>query len=131
MNSDPLRDSALLKALPELVGDFADLFQKELRLAKAEIEANVAQKLQAGVWMAVAAGCGMLVLLLVLQAIVFGLIAAGLAPHWACLVVAVVLAVIAALAFAKGRADATRSLAPRRAINQIKEDIRTTKEQLA
>lgn len=50
--------------------------------------------------------------------------------HWSCLIVAGGLAVIAAIAFAKGRADAREDLRPERTINQIKRDISTAKEQL-
>jgi hypothetical protein len=131
MTSDPLRESALLKTLPELIGDAADLFQKELRLAKAEVAANVTQKLQAGVWMAAAVGCGFFAVLFVLQAVVLGLSVAGLPPHWGSLLVALVLAGIGIALFYKGKADAAKSIVPRRALNQIQEDIKTTKEQLS
>ena len=69
-------------------------------------------------------------LVLVIQALVFALIASGVPPHWACLIVAAVLACLGAFAYFKGRQDASKGLAPERAINQIKEDIKSTKEQL-
>ncbi|WP_274630162.1 phage holin family protein [Arvimicrobium flavum] len=130
MAHEPPRDSALLSTLSDLMGDFADLFQKEMRLARAEITTNIARKLQAGIWMSAAGLLGLLAALLVIQALVFGLIAWGLAPHWACLVVAAILACLGAFAYFKGRQDAAKGLAPERAINQIKQDIKSTKEQL-
>jgi hypothetical protein len=126
-----LQHSALLTAASEVVGDLADLFQKELRLAKAELAANLSFKLYAGVWMTGAGVLGLLACLLILQAIVFALVAAGLPPAWACVIVAAVLAALALGAFYKARLDASRSLAPERSIRQVKEDVKVTKEQLS
>lgn len=123
-------ESALFRTVSDVVSDLAELFQRELRLAKAEIAANVTQKIQASIWFAVAGVVALVAVLVLVQAIVFGLIAAGIEPHWACLLVAVVLAAGAFGAFMKGRADAAQSLAPERTIHQIRQDIRTTKEQL-
>jgi hypothetical protein len=130
MADEAPKESALLRSLSDLMTDLADLFQKELRLAKAEITANISRKLQAGLWMSAAGLLGLLAALLVVQAIVFALIGWGLAPYWACLVVALVLGCAAALSFVKGRADAARGLAPERTLTQIKKDIKSTKEQL-
>ena len=125
------KESALLQSFSDLIGDFADLFQKELQLAKAEIISNITRKLQAGLWIIAAAFFAVVAALLVVQAIVFALIEWGLAPYWACLVTALGFACIVGLALLKGKADAARGLAPKRAINQIKQDIKSTKEQLS
>jgi len=133
MSHEPLRDvkeSTLVRTLSDLASDFADLLQKELRLARAEITQNLSTKFQAGIWMTVAGVLGFLAVLVLLQAIIFGLIELGLSPFWAALIVAVVLASIGAASYFKGRSDAARELTPRRTIHQVKEDIRTTKEQL-
>lgn len=130
MAEETAQGPALLKVVTDLVADFADLFQKELKLAKAEIADNTARMLRAGLWMSVAGALGLLACLFVLQAIVFALIDWGLAPHWACLVVALALAIIALGLFLKGRGDVRNGLAPERALNQIKRDIESTKEQL-
>jgi hypothetical protein len=73
---------------------------------------------------------GVVVILLVVQAAVFGIASFGIAMHWSCLIVAGVLAVVAAAVFFKGRADAREELTPERTIHQINQDIRATKEQL-
>jgi uncharacterized membrane protein YqjE len=130
MAHEPLKESALLTAVTGLAENLADLFQKELRLAKAELSANLSLKLQAGFWMMGAGLLAFLAVLLLLQTIVFALIAMGWQPHWACLFVAGLLAVAAAGAFYKGRADTAKSIAPKRSIRQIKEDVKVTKEQL-
>jgi uncharacterized membrane protein YqjE len=133
MSHEPLRDvkeSTLIRTLSDLASDFADLLQKELRLARAEITQNLSSKFQAGIWMTAAAVIGLLAVVILLEAIIFGLIELGLSPFWAALLVAVVLAGIGAASFFKGRSDAGQDLMPRRTIHQVKEDVRTTKEQL-
>jgi hypothetical protein len=81
--------------------------------------------------MSVAGVLAFLSVLLVLQAIVFAIIAYGLAPHWAALVVAVGCAAIALVAFLKGKGDATEELSPTRTILNVRQDIATAKEQLS
>jgi uncharacterized membrane protein YqjE len=126
-----VKESALFRSLSELIADFSDLFQKELRLARAEISENISKRLQAGIWMTAAGVLGFLALIILLEAIIFGLIGLGMTPFWASLLVAVILAGIGGASYFKGRADAAKELTPRRTIRQVKEDIRTTKEQLS
>ena len=122
---------SMSEAFSRVVSDLADLMQKEMRLAKAEIANKITLGLRAGVWMSVAAVFGMIALLLLVQTCVFGLSAAtGLALHWSSLIVAAVLGAIAAASFAKGKAD-TPSLAPDRAVHQVKRDIAVAKEQFS
>jgi hypothetical protein len=106
------------------------LFQKELRLAKAEISAKIATKLSAGIWMSVAGVLALMAAFIVLQAIIFAIASYGISMHWSCLIVAAGLAALAAIAFVKGRADSQEELTPNRTIHQIKRDISTAKEQL-
>ena len=122
---------SMSEAFSRVVSDLADLMQKEMRLAKAEIANKITLGLRAGVWMSVAAVFGMIALLLLVQTCVFGLSAATrLALHWSRLIVAAVLGAIAAASFAKGKAD-TPSLAPDRAVHQVKRDIAVAKEQFS
>ena len=130
MAAEALKDSALLKALKDLFADLADLLQKEVRLARAEVTAAVSGKVQAGVWMAAAGLLALIAALLVIQAIVFGLASLGLGLHWASLIMAIVLGGGAAGAFFYGRSLASGSLAPNRTIRQIKDDIGAVREQL-
>ena len=119
------------EAFSRVVSDLADLIQKEMRLARAEIANKITLGVRAGVWMLVAAALGIIALLLVIEACVFGLSAAtGLALHWSSLIIAAALSVIAAASFAKGKAD-TPSLAPDRAVHQVKRDIAVAKEQFS
>lgn len=131
MALERVKDGALPRAVSDVVSDLADLFQKEMRLARAELSEKIANKLHAGVWMSAAGLLGIVSGLLALQAAVFAIASYGFPMHWSCLIVAGVVAAIALMAYIKGRADAQEELAPNRAINQMKRDISTVKEQLS
>lgn len=123
--------SAFLQSVAHLVGDVTNLVQKEIALARAEITTKVTQRIESVAWFAVAGILGFVVLLLIAQACVFALMAAGLAPVWACAVVAIAMAILAAAAFAYGRSTARDGALPQRSLQQISEDIRTVREQLS
>jgi hypothetical protein len=128
--ADDLKNSVLPRALSDVVADLADLLQKEIRLARAEMSAKLSSKLRAGAWISVAAGLGIVAALLIVQALVFGLTAAtGLAVYWSCLIVAALLGVAAGVACGQGKADAEEELTPNRTIHQVKEDLAAAKEQ--
>ena len=122
--------SSLPNAFSRVIADLADLMQKEMRLARAELSEKLSITIRAGVWMSVAAVLAILAALLVVQACVLGLSAAtGIALHWSSLIVAALLAAAGGAAFAKGKADVPEQLAPDRAIHQVKQDIAVAKEQ--
>ena len=128
--AESLKNTALVGAFSDVVGDFADLLQKEMRLAKAELSAMLSAKLRAAMWMSVAALLGIFAALVLIEAAVFGIAAYGIALHWSCLIVAAVLAVVGAAAYAKGSADAREEITPTRTLHQVQQDIATAKEQL-
>ena len=130
MALERIKDAALPHTVSNVVADLADLFQKEMRLARAELSDKITTKLQAGVWMSAAGVLALIAGLLVVQAVVVFIASYGIALHWSCLIVAGVLAAIAVLSFFKGRSDAQEELAPTRTIKQVKQDIATAKEQL-
>lgn len=130
MAPEGLRQSALPRALSDVLADLADLFQKELRLARAELADKLATKLRAGIWLSAAAVLGFMTAILVAQALVFGISTLGIPLHWSCLIVASATAAAGVLAFSMGRADAREELTPERTLRQFNEDIETTKEQL-
>lgn len=129
--ADRVKDTALPRALSDVVSDLADLFQKELRLARTELSEKLSNKLRAGIWMSASAAFGAAAALLILQALVFAIASYGIAMHWACLIVAAALAALGGFAFAMGRADAVEELTPTRTIHQVKQDFATAKEQLS
>jgi hypothetical protein len=130
MAHDHLRDSALMRAVTDLVQDLADLVHKELRLARAEIAHKLTLGVHAGIRMAVAAVLAIVGVLLVIEGVVFALAATGLPLHWSCFVVAAILLVAAAIAFYSGRAAGTEDWTPVRTVRQFNETIRTAKEHL-
>ena len=131
MALDRLKEAALPHVVSNVVADLADLFQKEMRLARAELSAKLATKLQAGVWMSAAGIMGFVAALLIVQAAVFAIANHGIAVHWACLIVAGAVIVLAAVFFFKGRSEAKEELTPTRTINQVKRDIAIAKEHLS
>jgi hypothetical protein len=130
MAGERIGASALPQAISQVLADFADLFQKEIRLARAEVSANLAAKLHAGIWMSAAAVLGFVSLLALVEAVILLIASYDIALHSASFIVAAVLAVVAALMLLRGRSDAREPVAPTRAVQQIKKDISVAKEQL-
>jgi len=131
MAYEQLKNSTLPRALSDVIADLADLLQKELRLARAEVSSKLSTRIQAGIWMSAAAVLGLIAALVIVQALIFWIASYGIAMHWSCLIITALLGLAAALAYYKGHADAQEELTPTRTIRQIQEDIRTTKEQLS
>jgi len=130
MAYEHLRDSALPRIVTSVIADVAQLFQAEVRLAKAEIASNVTAKLQSIVGFAIAGVFGLVTLLLIAQAMIFSLIARGIEPPWAALTVAAVFCVLAGVSAAIAMSKARQELAPQRTVHQVSKDIRVVKEQL-
>jgi hypothetical protein len=128
--AERLENSDLIQALGDLLGDLSDLVQKEIRLAKAEVTERLTFKLQAGVWMGAAALLGLLTAVLIVEASVLAIASFGIPLYWACLLVAVVVGAAGLTSFYHGRALAQHELAPKRALRQVAQDIKTAKEQL-
>jgi hypothetical protein len=125
-----LRQPSFPEAFSEVLSDFADLFRKELNLARAELSSNLSAKLRSIVWFSIAGVFGLAALALLLGALVAWITTFELSLHLAFLIVAAGTAVLAAIAYFAGRAEAQAELTPSRTLNQVKQDIETTKEQL-
>jgi putative superfamily III holin-X len=130
MAHDRLLNSGLTRALTDLLADLADLVQKEMQLAKAEVTEKIASGLRASVWMVAAAVIGLIAALLMVEAAVFAIASFGLALHWSCLLAAAVLAAGAAAAFYHARSVVEEDFLPTRTAKQVTQDIKTAKEQL-
>ena len=128
---EQLKDSALVRTLADVVGDMADLFQKEIRLAKTELTDKASQKVRGGLWLMIAGVIGFLGVIVFIEAAIFTIASYGIALQWSCLIVACALMVLAAAAYAKGRTDAHAELTPTRAFHQVRRDVATVKEQLS
>jgi len=130
MAYEDLKSSTLPRVLSDIVGDLADLFQKEMKLARAELMSKISAKIHAGAWMAAAGVLGLVAFLCATAGLIAAIAAFGVALHWACLMVAAALALLAGIAFAKGKADAAEDMVPSRTLHQIHKDIATAKDQL-
>ena len=122
---------SLPDALSEVLTDFADLFRKELRLARAELSYNLSAKLRGGAWLALAGALGLLTVALILGAAVAWITTYGVSLHFAFLIVAGGAALLSGLSYFAGRTEAQSDLAPSRTISQVKQDIETIKEHLS
>jgi hypothetical protein len=130
MSFEQLKSSTLPRALSSIVDDAADLFRKEVRLAKAEFAENISAQIRAAIWMVAAAFIGLVAALLIVQGIVFWIASAGLALHWASFLVAGLLLVAGGIAYSQWK-SAGAAITPDRTITQIKRDISTIKERLS
>jgi uncharacterized membrane protein YqjE len=120
---------SLLQSIAELFGDYSDLVQKEIRLARAEIVDAVSRRVRAGAMLGVAGFFGLIAFLLIVEGIVFAIAAAGLALYWSCFLVAFVLIAGAAAVYAYVRSVDMPKPILKRSLEQVRRDIRIVKEQ--
>jgi putative superfamily III holin-X len=125
-----LERTPLARSLADVLADVSDLFSKQIRLAKSEVMANIGRGVRASVWTIAAAFLFFLTAILVIEATVFGITSAGIAMHWACLMVAAVLAVIGVALIFYSRQLVRNALLPERSVRQVNKDISVVKEQL-
>jgi uncharacterized membrane protein YqjE len=130
MVRERLRQQSLPEVLSDVLGDFADLFRKEIRLARAELSSNISAKLRGAVWLGVAGVFGLLALASLIGALVAWITTFSVSLHAAFLMVGAGVALLAAFAYFAARSELQAELAPSRTINQVKQDIQTTKEQI-
>ena len=130
MARERLKQSNLPETFSQVLGDLADLFRKELRLARAELSSNASAKLRGGIWLALAGIFGLASLALVLGALVAWITSLDVSLHVAFLIVAAGVGLLAVIAYFAGQKDAQAELTPSRTISQVKRDIEITKEQL-
>ena len=130
MARERLRQPSLPEVLSDVLGDFADLFRKEIRLARAELSSNISTKVRGAVWLGVAGLFGLLALASLLGAAVAWITTFDISLHIAFLIVGAVVALLAAFAYFAGRSEIQAELTPSRTISQLQRDIETTKEQL-
>ena len=81
MARERLRQQSLPEVLSDVLGDFADLFRKEIRLARAELSSKISAKVRGAVWLGIAALLGLLALASLLGAAVAWLTTFGVSLH--------------------------------------------------
>jgi len=121
----------VFQAVGETIGRATELIQIEFRLAKTELAEKAARAGAGLALVVVGAILAAAALFLLLQCIVLGLIAAGLSPVAATLLVAVVTLAIGAGFIMTGRKQlSAEALVPDRTLNDIQRDTVLVKEKL-
>jgi uncharacterized membrane protein YqjE len=135
MVDDRTTTAASSASIPALFSDVlnqvTNLFRTEVRLAKTEISEKISQALVAAGF--IIGGAVLLIggLYLFLQFLVMVLVALGIAPLWATLIVAVVTAAVGFFIVRKGIGDLSASqLVPNRTVQSLEKDAAVAKEQV-
>lgn len=101
--------------------DLSALVRSEVELAKAEIKVDVRNGVTGGAMFGAAAFLGVLAIILLSVAAAYGLVAAGLHPGWAFLVVAGVYLLVAGVLAFVGKSAVSKVGPPERTIRTSKE----------
>ncbi len=101
--------------------DLSTLVRSEIELAKAEVKVDVKNGVMGGAMFGAAGFLGVLAIILLSIAAAYGLVAAGLHPGWAFLIVAVVYLLIAGLLALVGKRAVSKVGPPERTIRTSKE----------
>lgn len=127
-----LRRPGVVTLLTGALGQSADLVQAEFRLARAELSEKLAALRYGLVMMAIGAILLIVALGMLLQALVGGLIAAGMSPPLAILLVAGGTAVVGLVLFLMGQKRLEpEALTPDRTLDSLSADSRMVKETLS
>lgn len=127
-----LRRPGVVTLVTAALGQSADLVQAEFRLARTELAEKLAALRRGLVMMAVGAILLIVALGMLLQALVAGLIAAGVSPAVAILLVGGGTAVIGLVLFLMGQQRlAPETLTPDRTLDSLSQDSRMVKETLS
>ena len=114
-----------------LTRETTSLLRQEVQLAKAELTQSATEVARGIGMLAVGGAVAYAGLLLVLLAVVFGLIKAGLEPWLAALIVGLVVVAIGAVLVLRARASLKpANLAPQKTVESLKEDAAWAKEQI-
>ena len=123
------------RSLGELFGDLArdtgTLVRQEVQLAQTELTQKAARVARDAGVLAVGGLVAYAGFLALLAAVVLGLVAAGLEPWLAALLVGAVVAVVGAVLVQRGLGALKREeLAPRQTVETLKEDAQWAKDQV-
>ena len=130
---DPARAAAETRSTPALIGDLighvTELFRKEMMLLRAELNEKTSQLTTAGGMLAGALVVGIVGLIYLAGAVMLGIVAAGLSPVWAALIVGAVLAIVGLIMAMSGKSKLqASSLSPHRTVDSLSRDARLAKE---
>ncbi len=129
--SEPTTNDSPERTLGQLVADashdLSSIVRSEVALAKAELKADVVAAAVGAAMFAVAGVVAFLALILLLIAAAYGLVAAGLSPWLAFLVVAGVLLLITLVLALVGKSQIGRAGPPERTLRTTRETVATLK----
>ena len=108
--------------------DLSDIVRAEVALAKAELRADIQAGAAGGAMFGVAGVFAFLALILLLIAAAYGLVAAGLPPWAAFLIVAAVLLILGGIVALVGRSRIQKVGPPQRTIRTTKETVEVLKQ---
>jgi xanthine/uracil permease len=118
--------------LRDLANDVTALIRQELNLARTEAQDKLHQTITAVIAMIAGALIAFAALIILLDALVYGLTEAGLQRWLAALIVGGVVAIIGFILVRKGQNDLSASrLAPDRTAANVRKDINLVKEQVS
>lgn len=118
--------------LRDLLGDVSDLIRQEMRLARTEAQDKIGQMVTAIVSMVAGGLIGFAALIVLLDALVYGLTEAGLERWAAALIVGVVVAIVGFVLVRKGQNDlSAANLAPERTAANVRRDVNLVKEHVS
>jgi len=120
-------ERTLGKLVADATDDLSGIIRAEIALAKAEIREDVKRGAVGGGLFGAAGYLAMLASILLVIAIAYGLVAAGVYPWLAFLIVAVVLLLLAGLLVLVGRSQVRKVGPPERTIRTTKETIAAVK----
>ena len=117
--------------IAETFHDVSDLLRKEMRLASAEMSSAVTTSIRASVMMVVGGALLLMALLFAMGGLALVIAGFGFTLHEASFMVAGGLLLVGLMLFLPARAQMRADrLAPARTIGQLREAIRTAKEQM-
>jgi uncharacterized membrane protein YqjE len=118
--------------LRDLASDVTNLIRQELNLAKTEAQEKLHQTVAAVVSIVAGALLAFAALIVLLDALVYGLTEAGLERWLAALIVGGLVAIIGFVLVRKGQNDLSAArLAPERTAANLRKDINLAKEQVS
>lgn len=128
MVREALQNTSVARLLAEVADDAGTLVRQEIQLAKAEVSAALEEKLRGLIYIIAAALLALVALILLALAIALGLMLYGVAPHWACAIVAVATGVLASIALICAKAMLSKTAIAGRSFNQMKQNVAAAKE---
>ncbi len=126
-STDRPHERTLGQLVADASHDLSTIVRSEVALAKAELKAQAQAAAVGGAMFVAAAVVAFLALILLLVAAAYGLVAAGLSPWLAFLLVAAVLLVVAAVLVLVGKSRLSKAGPPERTIRTSRKTMATLK----